>query len=130
MLMPLTAEDVVVGIFYYLKQHDKNKLTADREILHRTFFRMKETYPQVMNVFGFRNREHFPESSQLDQALSNLDASGLISRENHAPKYYFFKEPLSFSYDKYSKSILAQAGIVEKDLQAIAQEMESLANGN
>jgi len=130
MLMPLTADDVVVGIFYYLKQNDKNKLTADREKLHRIFFEMKEKYPIVMNVFGFRDREHFPESAQLDQALSNLDASGLISRQNHAPKYYYFQDPLASSFDKYSKTILAHAGIVEEDLQAIAHALEFLSDGN
>lgn len=130
MLMPMTAEDVVTGIFYHLKQHDKIKLTADREALHRAFFAAKTKYPAILSVFTFRDREQFPESNQLDQALSNLDAAGLISRQNLTPRYYLFETPLVSSYDRFSRRILTEAGIREEDIEAVAREIETLAFGN
>jgi len=132
MRMPMTAEDIIVGIFYHIKKvqkgHDK-KITADRETLHRVFYKMKQGHPKLMDVFSFREREHFPESTQLDQALSNLDAAGLISRQNLAPRYYRFENPLVSSYDKFSKGILADAGIEEEEIEAAAREFEQLARG-
>lgn len=130
MLMPMAAEDVVVGIFRQIKQHDKAKLSADRETLHTLFYEMKLKYPEIMSVFTFREREQFPESSQLDQALSNLDAAGLISRQNFTPRYYSFEDPLERSYHKFSKKILADAGFNEDQLDIIAKQIELVACGN
>jgi len=62
----------------------------------------------------------FPESNQLDQALSNLDATGLISRQNLTPRYYFLEKSLDSSYKKYSKKILLEAGIKEADICKVA----------
>ena len=130
MLMPMTAEDVVTGIFYHLKQHKKCKLTADRETLHKAFFPLKTKFPDIMSVFTFRDREQFPESTQLDQALSNLDAAGLISRQNLTPRYYLFENPLMSSYDRFSRRILTNAGITETAIEAVACEIETMVAGN
>ncbi len=127
MLMPLTAEDVVSGIFYYMKQHKKDILSADREKLHSTFYEIKRKYPTVMGLFTFRKREQFPESSQLDQALSNLDASGMITRQNMTPRYYHLENALDSSYEKYSKPLLLSAGIKEAIVEDIAREVEGIA---
>ncbi len=128
MRMPMTAEDIVVGIFYHIKKGQK-KITADRETLHRAFYKVKESHPSLMTVFAFRDREQFPESAQLDQALSNLDAAGLISRQNLAPRYYRFESPLKSSYDKFSSGILADAGIEEEELILAAKDFERFALG-
>lgn len=129
MLMPMTAEDIIVGIFCHLQQHRKTKLTADRETLHRAFFNAKVKFPKVMNIFTFRERELFPESNQLDQALSNLDAAGLISRQNLTPKYYKFEEPLERTYTKFSKEILDQAGILSDEIEKVTTEIEKTVYG-
>ena len=125
----MTAEDLVVGIFYNLQQHDKQKLTADRETLHRAFFNAKAKFPRIMALFTFRDREQFPESSQLDQALSNLDATGLISRQNVTPKYYRFEAPLESTFDKFSKKILLDAGICTEDIERVSAEIETVVFG-
>lgn len=129
MLMPMSAEDVVLGIFRYIKTHDEPKLTADRETLHRAFYVIKEKYPKIMAVFTFRDREQFPESSQLDQALSNLDAAGLISRQNLTPRYYRIEDNLLSSYEKFSKAILENEGIGEADIEQLALEIEPILCG-
>jgi len=126
MLMPLTAEDIVVGIFYHLKKNKVSKLPADRESLHRWFFTLKQEIPKIMKVFVFRDREQFPESPQLDQALSNLDASGLISRHNLSPRYYIFEKPLEDSYGRFSKKILLGAGVKTPDMKSAAKKIEEL----
>lgn len=127
--MPMTAEDIIVGIFYRLQQHQQPKLTADRETLHRAFFNAKKKCPEIMSLFTFREREQFPESNQLDQALSNLDAAGLISRQNLTPKYYRFEDPLSRTYDRFSKKILAEAGIRDKEIDEVTVEIENTVFG-
>lgn len=129
MVMPMAADDVVVGIFRQIKQHQKAKLTSDRETLHRIFYDIKNKFPDIMSVFTFRDREQFPESSQLDQALSNLDAAGLISRQNFTPRYYSFEDTLERSYNKFSKKILSDAGFSEKQLDDIAEQIELVACG-
>ena len=126
MQMPITAEDVVVGIFYHLKKQKTPKLTADREVLHRAFFQVGAEHPDVMSLFSFRQREFFPESAQLDQALSNLDATGLIFRQNLTPKYYNFGEPLETSYRNFSKHLLHAAGIDEKKIKTVAAHIARL----
>ncbi|MEN6437499.1 MAG: hypothetical protein ABFD97_02840 [Syntrophobacter sp.] len=130
MRMPMTAEDIIVGIFYHLRQADCEKVTADREILHRAFFKAKVDFPQVMKMFSFRQRELFPESVQLDQALSNLDATGLISRQNVTPRYYRFEQPLTTSYKRFSEKILDKAGIAEEDIRRVANEIQRLTSSN
>lgn len=124
MLMPLTAEDVVSGIFYYFKKHNHEVLSADREKLHRAFYEIKEKYPEAMSTFTFRVREQFPESSQLDQALSNLDAAGMITRQNMAPRYYHLESALDNSYMKFSKKILEDSGITGTTIEKVAKEIE------
>lgn len=125
-MMPMAAEDVVVGIFRQVKHHHKAKLTADRETLHKAFFQVKKNHPEVMSLFTFREREQFPESTQLDQALSNLDAAGLISRQNFTPRYYSLEDRLDRSYSKFSEGILKGAGINEDLLETIASEIETV----
>lgn len=123
-MMPLTAEDLVIGILYRIKKDKKELVSADREVLHRAFFNAQQKFPTVMSVFAFRKREQFPESEQLDQALSNLDASGIISRQNLTPRYYRFEKALESSYTKFSKSILSGSGIDETALNNAADEIE------
>ncbi len=130
MRMPVAPEDVLVGIFFHLKEDNRGKITADRESLHKAFYDLKRRYPEVLKLFSFRERELFPESMQLDQALSNLDATGLISRQNLTPRYYRFEAPLVSSYQKFCRDILASAGFDDSNLKAIAQEVEHLTHEN
>ena len=126
MQMPVTAEDVILGILYHMKKHNIKKLTADREKLHRAFFDMSKKFPRVMSSFSFREREMFPESFQLDQALSNLDATGLISRQNLTPRYYFFENSLDKSYKNFSKKIINESGIKETEIKKMAVDIAKL----
>jgi len=123
MLMTLTPDDVLVGIFYFLGdfEHNENRrVTTDREKIHKAFFNLKQKYPTLMNNFTFRDRGEFQESSELDQALSNLDASGLISRFNLTPRFYVIEKLLENNYSSFVKKILINSGINEDDLKKAA----------
>ena len=73
------------------------------------------------SVFTFRQREMFAESQELDQALSNLDAAGLISRYNQTPKYYATSEILDTCFNEFSSATLNRAGIDEAFLESSAR---------
>ena len=112
---PLTADDVVVGILYVLHKGNPDlKITADRERLHRAFKMLVDSGCDALRkTFSFRQREFFAESSELDQALSNLDAAGLIARYNQTPKYYTVSDSLKVCFDDFSKPTLETEGITE-----------------
>lgn len=115
--MPLTADDVLVGILHELRKEVAGvRLTTDRQQLHTAFAELQKRFAWMTPMFSFRQREAFPESPELDQALSNLDATGLISRYNQTPRYYTLGEGLDVCYDTFSKHILDQAGIRDKDI--------------
>lgn len=124
MLMPLTADDVVVGILHFVQRSvgsGKKKLSADRQKLHRAFYEIVQKSSVCGTEFTFRNRDNFRESAELDQALSNLDAVGLISRYNLAPRYYVLEKALGDGYSRFSKKILEDNGITEKFLKESAR---------
>lgn len=123
MQLPVTAEDVLVGVFYCMKKKRVPKFTADREKLHRAFFDASAKYSNMSSMFSFRQRELFPESPQLDQALSNLDATGLISRRNLTPTNYYFEEPLERNYENHSRKLLCDAGFSESEIESFAMNI-------
>jgi hypothetical protein len=120
--MILTAEDVIVGLLHVMRKEQENfRITADRQKLHMAFGALRLQFPSLMDMFNFRQREIFAESSELDQALSNLDATGLISRYNQTPKYYVLVNSLDVCYENFSKAILTKAGITNDVLIAAAK---------
>jgi hypothetical protein len=131
--MPLTADDVVVGILHQLRKETPNlRITADREKIHSAFMKLLDAgCDAVRSVFNFRQREVFAESAELDQALSNLDAAGIISRYNQAPKYYTVGDSLDVCYETFSKKTLEAAGISEtflaKEAKQISLSLENAA---
>lgn len=125
--MPLTADDVLVGILHeWRKAEGTNRLTADRQLLHTAFAKVQTQFAQMMGVFSFRQRETFAESAELDQALSNLDATGLISRYNQTPRYYMLADSLEMCYETFSKGILEQAGITTAMLAEAANTVHKV----
>ncbi len=122
MLMPLTADDIVVGVLHFAQSSltSEKKLSADRQKLHRAFFEIIQKHATFANEFTFRNRDAFQESMELDQALSNLDATGFISRYNQTPRYYVIEAALEDGYQKFSKKILESGGIKEDFLKEAA----------
>jgi hypothetical protein len=124
MSMPLTADDVLVGVLYeWRKVAGDDRLTADRQLLHKAFEEVKTSFKEMMSVFNFRQRETFAESAELDQALSNLDATGLISLYNQTPRCYMLGESLNVCFESFSKDILGHAGITTEMLIKAASKV-------
>jgi hypothetical protein len=131
MLMPLTADDIVVGVLHFAQGFlsSEKKLSADRQKLHSAFFEITQKDATCAGEFTFRDRDAFQESMELDQALSNLDATGFISRYNQTPRYYVIEPALEDGYQKFSKKILDDGGIDEDFLkQAAAILLEKAAD--
>jgi len=120
--MPLTADDVVVGILHELRRLEPGiRLTADRQRLHTAFGCLRKQFAWMAPLFTFRQREAFAESPELDQAFSNLDATGLISRYNQTPRYYILDEGLDVCFETYSQQLLGQAGVTDCQLACAAK---------
>jgi hypothetical protein len=68
-------DDILVGIFASFPD-GKRQFLHDRVRAHRFFYDRKTKYPVLSNVI-FRVRE-FPESEEVDQAYSNLKATGML----------------------------------------------------
>lgn len=126
MNMPLTADDVLVGILHEIWAKDNSvRITADRERLHRAFESLKADFTSLMDEFSFRRRETFAESAELDQALSNLDAAGILSRYNMTPRYYTVSQGLDVCYTRFVQQTLREAGVAPDVLAAAAEKVRA-----
>ena len=70
------TDDILVGIFAYLNKGNR-QFYHDRQRVHEFFYEQKSLYSVLKDV-PFRTKGLFPESRELDQAYSNLVASGLL----------------------------------------------------
>lgn len=114
-------DDIVIAILHYVKTGNRS-FTADRETLHRTFFNLKEIDPKSMKVLGFRDRGMFPESTELDQAFSNLEATGLLRRRNEAPRCYFIQDELDGAYRDFVSKRIRSVGIKNTQVKKLAAD--------
>ena len=64
---------------------------ADREKIHKTFYSLKQRYSDFFKEFTFNAYKMFPRSEELDQALSNLEFCGFLSKHNPFLEYYEIK---------------------------------------
>lgn len=109
----LYPDDLVIAILHAVPKTGERRVTADRRQLHQAFFELRGDFP-FLTTFCFRNKGYFPESETLDQAFSNLEASGLLERRNETPKYYYVLNQLDRSFDLYIKKRLEENGIAEE----------------
>jgi len=87
----LTPDETLIALLYFLGDPNRSviKFRADREAIHRAIYNLRESDPKALRSLPFRQRYFFPESYSLDQALANLEATGLLERRNDEPRYYF-----------------------------------------
>lgn len=126
--MAIYADDVLVGIFHFTSGGSR-QFTADRERLHRVFHDLRKQDASALRPVTFRNKGIFPESQSLDQALANLEAAGLLRRQNDAPLFYFIQDDLDKAYKKHVRSRLQKAGIKREQLKKISQVFASKTVG-
>ncbi len=123
MKLRLAADDIFIALLKFAGAEIQNKIfTSDREKIHSAMYSLKEKNPKVMAKFNFRNRELFPESSELDQALSNLDSCGLIERYNNVPRYYKMNpEKIDAVFDNFSQGLISENGIEISEVEELAK---------
>ncbi len=121
MKLRLAADDIIIALLE-LAEIDDDTFTSDRETIHRAFYMLKKENPKVMAKFNFRERELFPESFELDQALSNLDSCGLIERYNNIPRYYKInRNKIKAVFSKFSKGLILDNDISIEDVEKLAK---------
>lgn len=126
MKLRLAADDVVIALFKHIELND-NVFTVDRETLHTAFYKLKQINPKPMEKFLFRDREIFPESIELDQAIINLEHCGLIVRVG--TEYRIDKNKIDIVYKNFSASLLKENEISINDIKLLAQALtEELSN--
>ena len=115
-------DDVVVAILHHLRGHSA-RFTANREEIHRAFFKLKGEFPGELAPLTFRRKGFFPESLGLDQALSNLEASRLLHRQNAAPLLYDIDPDIQDCYKRSVETRLQDRGFAPSTAQKIASRL-------
>lgn len=113
-------DDVVLAILSHFRNRSES-FTANREELHRAFHRLKGQFPHELSQLTFRHKGFFPESLGLDQALANLEASGLLHRMNEAPLLYEIDAGIGPSFERFAKKRLEDRGLTAE----LADQMAS-----
>jgi hypothetical protein len=125
----IVADDVLVGVLHYLPIGEARCFTADRQSLQDAFHTLKMRFPTTLRVIGFRSAGGFTESAALDQAFSNLEATGLLQRQNNEPRFYFVQQVVDEAYERFAAVRLRGAGIDEAQLRRLAEEFTRLSGG-
>ena len=123
MKLRLAADDIVVALLKFVGLEIQDKIfTSEREKIHRAIYFLKEKNPKVMAKFNFRNRGIFPESSELDQSLSNLKNCGLIEFHSVRPHYYKINmEKIDAVFYGFSQGLISENGIEISEVKELAK---------
>jgi len=119
-------DDVVIAILHFAfpEAQPSAQFTADRERLHRAFHNLRNLDPGALVGLGFRTKHLFPESRALDQAISNLESTGLLERRNEEPREYFVMKDLHTAYDARTRKRLAAARIGRSRCEVLGRKLQ------
>jgi hypothetical protein len=103
-----TSDDVVEALIYkYLSMFSKRGVPKSREILQKTFAKLKleKKYAKLFEEFVFDRSGITPLSDELDAVFFRIEASAVMSALNPTYKTYIIsdssREVLKASYDKF-----------------------------
>lgn len=114
-----TPQDIVAAIFYYFKG-DKILFTTDYEKIHNAFYKFKED--SLFDEFSYRNMGLYYWSENLENSLSGLSISRLLTRHN--PIYQIY-EINSKQKEQIKNTILIKfKDDQKKRIQEISSEIE------
>jgi hypothetical protein len=74
-----TSDDKVAAMLSFL---EKKEIPLDTERLYRSFYKLKEKYPEFLKEFVFSRNDVYPFSSLLWRILFRLQNAGVISTVN------------------------------------------------
>lgn len=133
MKLRLAVDDILIGILYFAKDKlPENKFTMSREKINKTFYRLKELYPDIMTKFTFRHREVYPDCHALNMAISNLCDSGVLffgcsmDRRYQICNSEHFKSNISGVYNTYVKKLIEDAGFTEEYIKTVSDTFVEL----
>jgi len=133
MRLRLAADDILIGILYFAKDKlPEHKFTTSREKINKTFYRLKELYPDIMTKFPFRHRELYPDCHTLNMAISNLCCSGVLFFGCSMDRRYqicdseHFKSNISGVYNTYVKKLIEDAGFTEEYIKTVSDTFVEL----
>jgi len=115
------ADDALVAILHFLPKK-KGRFNADRKVIHETFAELSKEFPGPLGGIEFRQQYLFPDSPELDQALSVLEASHMLTRVNNTPRFYFVQEAVHDAFRLYVKKDLKTANVSPQVYREIAKK--------
>lgn len=75
-------------ILFLLAHLPTDSFNANKETLHRTFFKLRKQFPDLFTFLHFTNNENFPYSYDLDRIFFRLQNCKALSMKN--PDYKRF----------------------------------------
>lgn len=109
--------DVVCAL---LTKGNLEAFTGDTAKIHKTFHAMRTDFPLLQRTMVFSDREVFPFSRELEEALLKLELSRIIGMENPDYDRYIVKSAGREFVEKYIVPLFS-----EEELRQI-QEMASV----
>ncbi len=97
----LTASETLLATLVFVYRKKKDKFSADRERIHRFFCNQKKKHKEELQSFLFLEKDIFPESPLLDQAISSMEAGGLLQRLNNRPRFYEMTDKMQSAYETF-----------------------------
>lgn len=116
-----SVDDVIA---YLLALREKDKMTADDEVIHHAFYELKKDHPELLKDLVFSRGEIFPYSNELQQSLFYLQNVGIMEAIN--PVYEVYRVP-----KKSRKAIISHLSnsfsVSEKEeLSQMSKKLEAL----
>jgi len=115
----MNPADVLISIGYNLPDERKSFIRGTQE-LHRFFYRAKTDHSELLNQFMFNTNGTYPLSEELEQAIGNCVASGMLvclsSNPNH---YHFDPNAVRESYEKHISKRIDESK--KKELSDLAE---------
>jgi hypothetical protein len=112
-------DDILVGIFASFPD-GRRQFRHDRVRAHRFFYDRRTKYPVLSDV-SFRVRE-FPESEEVDQAYSNLKATGMLDSWGRRLNPHEFSPVCKKHFDERVSKLFSEEEL--RDLRELSREFQ------
>lgn len=117
----LSPTDIITGIVAYLFESNVTEFPTDRRQVHKALFQLREELGGILRYIPFDTRDIYPYSPAVDEAISNMQATDDLQRNN--PRMARFK--IGASAKQYFDVILAPefSAKQKKEMKAIAERL-------
>lgn len=116
-----SVSDVVTYLFALL---EKEKMTADDQIIHCAFHRLREDHPELLKDLTFTRGDLFPFSNELQRSLFNLQSSGIMEAINPVYEVYRIEKKFKKEIKSHLSDIFSDSE--KEELLQMSRELEEL----